>query len=73
MRTPLNPQQLLHSKWSAVRPQRREKHFLVTALVEPEPPTAPVEHVEIEAVLTKRTQVIPWRELKDATKWRQGW
>jgi tryptophan-rich hypothetical protein len=73
MSTPLNPKKLLHSKWSAVQPRRREKHFLVTALVEPDPPTAPLEHVTLEAVLTKRTQVIAWRELGDATKWRRGW
>jgi tryptophan-rich hypothetical protein len=73
MPTAVNPKKLLNSKWSAVKPRNREKHFLVTALVEPDPPTAPLEQVAIEAVLTKRVQVIPWRELGDATKWRQGW
>jgi len=73
MSTPLNPKKLLHSKWSAVQPRKREKHVLVTALVEPDPPTGPLEHVTIEAVLTKRTQVIAWRELGDGTQWRRGW
>jgi tryptophan-rich hypothetical protein len=73
MATPVNPKKLLHSKWSAVTPRNREKHFLVTELVEPDPPTAALEQVRIEAVLTKRVQVIAWRELGDATKWRQGW
>jgi tryptophan-rich hypothetical protein len=29
--------------------------------------------VEIEAVFSKATQIIPWRELQDEGVWRQGW
>jgi hypothetical protein len=29
--------------------------------------------VEIEAVFSKATQVIAWRELQDEGVWRQGW
>lgn len=28
---PINPQKLLGSKWTAVHPRDREKHFIVTA------------------------------------------
>ena len=34
---------------------------------------ATVRAVEIEAVHSKRVQVMPWRELVDATQWRRGW
>lgn len=68
-----NVRKLLHSKWTAAVPQRREKHFLVTAVVEPPVPGAPVEFVDLEAVLTRKVRRIAWRELDDATKWRQGW
>lgn len=71
--TPPGPKKLLHSKWTAVRPQGREKHFLVTRLVEPEQPDGPLEQVELEAVLTRRTRRLAWRELRDASRWLRGW
>lgn len=64
---------LLSSKWTAVVPRDREKHFVVIALIEPEPPNLRVDQVELEAVHSRRTFVIDWRDLKDASRWRQGW
>ena len=69
----LNPKKLLLSKWTAVSPQNREKHFLVSLVIEPETTNQPIEWVELEAIISRRTQLIPWRELTDATRWRQGW
>lgn len=71
--TVLNPKKLLLSKWTAVQPVARQKHFLVTRVIEPEPPGSPVEWVEIEAVYSKKVRRIRWRELKDEAAWRQGW
>jgi hypothetical protein len=34
----LSPKKLLHTKWTAVAPRNKGKHFLVTKVVEPEPP-----------------------------------
>ena len=70
---PLNPKKLLLTKWTAVTPVARQKHFLVSKVVEPEQPTDPIELREIEAVFSKATQVIPWRELQNDSVWRQGW
>jgi tryptophan-rich hypothetical protein len=42
-------------------------------VIEPETPGAPAVSIEIEAVLTKRIQVMPWRDLLDPAKWVQGW
>jgi tryptophan-rich hypothetical protein len=61
----LSPKKLLHTKWTAVAPRNKEKHFLVTKVIEPLPPGSPVVSVEIEAVYSKRTRVIAWRELKN--------
>ena len=69
----LSPKKLLHSKWTAVEPRNKEKHFLVARVIEPEPPGLPVVSVEIEAVHSKRVRIIAWRELTDAAKWRRGW
>jgi len=69
----LSPKKLLHTKWTAVVPRDKEKHFLVTKVIEPLPPGSPVVSIEIEAVHSKRVRVIAWRELKDALQWRRGW
>ena len=61
------------TKWTAVKPVAKQKHFLVSRVIEPDIPTDPIESVEIEAVFSKATQVISWRELQDDGVWRQGW
>ena len=70
---PLNPKKLLLTKWTAVKPIAKQKHFLVSRVIQPDLPTDPVVSVEIEAVFSKATQVIAWRELQDKSVWRQGW
>jgi tryptophan-rich hypothetical protein len=69
----LNPKKLLLSKWTAVTPVNREKHFVVTRVIEPDPPEGPIVFVEIEAVHSQRCVKLAWRELQDAGVWRQGW
>ncbi|MFJ2483841.1 TIGR02450 family Trp-rich protein [Pseudomonas sp. NPDC087598] len=67
----LNPQKLLLSKWTAALPQNREKHFLVTELFRDENGT--VLEVELQAVLTKRTERLDWQSLKNNERWLLGW
>ena len=69
----LSPKKLLHTKWTAVAPKNKEKHFLVTQVIEPVPPGSPVVSVAIESVHSKRARIIGWRELTDAAHWRRGW
>ena len=69
----LNERKLLLTKWTATQPQNKEKHFLVTKLIEPTEPDAQIEFIEIEATYSKRSMQLRWRELTDETKWRQGW
>lgn len=74
---PIHPKKLLLSKWTATRPQAKDKHFLVTRVIHAAPglvhATLAVEAVELEAVMSKRSQRLDWRELQDAARWRQGW
>ena len=70
---PLNPKKLLLSKWTAVTPLKKQKHFLVSRVIQPLVPTDPVELVEIESVFSKATQVIAWLDLQNDDAWRQGW
>jgi len=69
----LNQKKLLLSKWTAVKPVNKEKHFLIRSAVKPEGDGLPVEQFELEAVHSGRTQVIHWRELQDESLWLQGW
>ena len=69
----LNPKKLLLSKWTAVNPENKEKHFIVTKLLEPEIPSQPLEQIELEAVYSHRSVILPWPELTEADRWLQGW
>lgn len=67
----IHPKKLLNSKWTAVHPVNREKHFLVTEVDFDD--DGNVIHCVLQAVLSKRDLSIEWRELADAAKWKQGW
>ncbi|QWD61380.1 TIGR02450 family Trp-rich protein [Polynucleobacter sp. MWH-UH25E] len=69
----INPKKLLLSKWTAVHPVAKQKHFLVSKVILPEAPEEKIEFVEIEAVYSKKTRQIPWRNLMNSEKWLQGW
>ncbi len=71
--TALHPKKLLLSKWTAVKPVGRQKHFLVTQVIEPEVEGGKVEWVELEAIMTKKVRRMAWRELQDTQVWQQGW
>lgn len=70
---PLSPKKLLLSKWTAVHPVKKQKHFLVSKVILPELPHEAIEHVEIGSVFSKEVRQIHWRELTDSTIWKQGW
>jgi tryptophan-rich hypothetical protein len=71
---PLSPKKLLLSKWTAVQPLNKEKHFLVSKVIYSDPEQELIaESVELEAVYSKKIRIIPWRELTDSDYWLQGW
>ena len=67
----LNPEKLLHSKWTAIRVQNKRKHFIVTRLIRNQ--AGVVTACEIEAVLDKHAVEVPWQTLADPEVWAQGW
>ena len=67
----INPKKLLNSKWTAIKPARKEKHFLVTELKFDD--NGQVIHCIIEAVISNRSALIDWNVLKDSDNWLQGW
>lgn len=69
----LSPKKLLLSKWTAIRPVNKERHFLVIRVIEPEPPSTAIADIELQAVLSGRVQTLHWRALSDQTTWLRGW
>ena len=69
--TRIHPKKLLHSKWTAVKPKNKEKHFMITA-VKFDDEGLVVECV-IDAVMSKNEYNIEWREVNNTECWAQGW
>jgi tryptophan-rich hypothetical protein len=67
----ISPKKLLSSKWTAVSPVNKEKHFMVTEVEYDE--EGVVISCSIEAVLSKRTTLIDWHHLKNDNNWVHGW
>lgn len=67
----INPRKLLLSKWTASQPVNREKHFIVIDCQVNEQDE--VVSVDLQAVLTQRSQRLPWNALQDADIWLPGW
>lgn len=67
----ITPKKLLNSKWTAVTPVNKEKHFIITEMEFDE--EGAVLSCVIEAVMSKRQVVINWQDLKDRQRWLQGW
>lgn len=67
----INPAKLRNSKWTAVKPINREKHFLVSEVEYDE--EGAVLSCVIESVLSNKEYAIDWVALKNDEKWLQGW
>ena len=66
-----NPKKLMGSKWTAVKPINKEKHFMVTEVEFDE--EGAVLSCTIEAVMTNRSETINWKNLQGDEFWLQGW
>ncbi|WP_445946865.1 TIGR02450 family Trp-rich protein [Shewanella sp.] len=67
----INPKKLLNSKWTAVAPVNKEKHFMITEIEFDE--EGIVVLCSIEAVISKHSTPIDWHDLQDDTRWVHGW
>jgi len=61
---------LLNSKWTAIEPKNKEKHFVVIKTNEVD---QVAESVLIEAIFTKNEYEISIQELKNPQIWQKGW
>ena len=64
---------LIDSKWTAVAPTAREKHFIVTRVLDAGAEGSEAPSVELEAVISKRRRIVARGEIEDSTIWRRGW
>jgi len=67
----INPEKLMLSKWTAVKPKQKERHFIVTKLIRDE--NEIIISCELEAVISQRIYQMDWQELKDSACWQMGW
>jgi tryptophan-rich hypothetical protein len=67
----INPNKLLLSKWTAVAPKQKERHFMVIKLIRDE--EQEIIACELEAVINNNSYEIDWQVLKDSSCWLIGW
>ena len=67
----INPDKLLNSKWTAVEPRKKQRHFIVTRLMRDD--FDKVIACELEAVIDRQVHEMAWQALKDDACWRMGW
>jgi tryptophan-rich hypothetical protein len=67
----INPNKLLLSKWTAVAPKHKERHFMVIKLIRDE--EQEIIACELEAVINNNSYEINWQILKDSSCWLMGW
>jgi len=67
----INPKKLLNSKWTAATPVNKEKHFIISDIEFDE--DGIVVSCYIEPLMSKRPTPINWLDLKDDSRWLQGW
>jgi len=67
----VNLKKLLNSKWTAINPTNKEKHFVVTVVDHDE--YGVINACFIESVTTNRLISMDWEELKNQDIWLHGW
>ena len=61
------------SKWTAVVPVDREKHFVVVGQRRMDAQAAEARELALQAVTSKRTRWVLRQELEDEAHWLRGW
>ena len=68
---PVNLNKLLSSKWTAVNPSNRERHFLVCGVQRDA--NDRIVRCELEAITSGNSYELDWRQLRDDRQWLPGW
>jgi len=73
MKKNINRKKLLNSKWTAVRPQKKEKHFIVTKVKLNEEDPQIIDYIVITSAFTNNSYQIDYKDLQNDEVWLQGW
>jgi tryptophan-rich hypothetical protein len=69
----MNYKKLLNSKWTAVNPMNKEKHFSVIKVLKDSDDPQLIYSVTLEAVLTGKSFNLEPKDLRDREIWLEGW
>jgi len=69
----MNKKKLQNSKWTAISPEKKEKHFTVTQVKLNEDDPQIVDFIILTAVLTNQNYKVNYIDFKNQTKWIEGW
>ena len=69
----MNSKKLLNSKWTALKPVNKEKHFMVTKVQNNLSNPQIIEAISLQALMSKKIYVLKPSDLKDTKLWKQGW
>lgn len=69
----MNIKKLLNSKWTAVSPKNKEKHFIVTKVKLNKDDPQIVDFIILTAVLTSKNYKFTYKQFKNQLDWIQGW
>lgn len=69
----INRKKLFNSKWTAVTPESKEKHFEVTKVELNINDPQVIDSILLRAVFTNRVYQINYKELSDGLIWKVGW
>ena len=69
----INHKKLLNTKWTAINPQNKEKHFIVTKVEVSENDPQKIISITMTACMTNKNYQKDYQELNDTNKWKQGW
>lgn len=69
----VNYKKLLNSKWTALIPKNKEKHFQVIKVNKNELDEQKVDSVIMEAIFTNRKFLLDPNQLNDQNVWALGW
>ena len=69
---PVNLKKIVGSKWTAVLPENREKHFIVLDW-ERDENDQPTDRIQLEAILTGTVRLLHHKALAEQEEWLIGW
>jgi tryptophan-rich hypothetical protein len=73
MKNQPNRKKLLNSKWTAIDPKSKEKHFSITYVKVNDDDIQVIDHIILTAVLTGINYKMNYDDLKSELNWKQGW